>query len=107
MGPLLVELVTEAIELQLLGPHRVRRWARGFCFEGAMHALMTPVLLGLARFDELRQDTESHPPGRMPRQSGQRVGGERHAIVGADELRQAVLLEDPGKHGLGVDDRGR
>jgi hypothetical protein len=31
---------------------------------------------------------------------------ERHAVVGADALRQAVLLEKPGKHWFCLGNRG-
>jgi len=47
-----VEFLPEAIEAALLRQPSVRRWARRFGFEGAMHALMAPVLLRLSRLDE-------------------------------------------------------
>lgn len=65
-----------------------------------MHPLVAPVLLRIAGFDQLWQYPKAHPPSGEPGQPGQRVGGKRHTIVGADELRQSVLLEQPSKHRL-------
>ena len=54
-----------------------------------MHAFMPAVLLGAAGLDELGQDAQAHPPGRELREPRQGVGGEGHAVVGADAQRQA------------------
>lgn len=54
MRSLVIELVTEAIKPGLLRPQRVRVRPCGLGLEGSMHALMSPVLLRLARFNELR-----------------------------------------------------
>jgi len=82
-----VELLPEVIELTLLRTTVRRRGASGFGFEGPMHAFMPTVLLGLPRFDELGEDPEAHPPRGELRESRKRVGGEGHAVVGADPLR--------------------
>jgi hypothetical protein len=35
---------------------------RGFFLQGQMHAFMTAVLLGMARFDPFNADAEPQPP---------------------------------------------
>jgi hypothetical protein len=61
--PLAVKLLAETVELTLLtGQIRCRR-AGGFRFPRTMHSLATTILLGFARFNELRQYAEPHPHG--------------------------------------------
>jgi hypothetical protein len=60
-----IEFLTEAIELTLLSSQIGSRWASGFRFQSAMHALVTTILLGFARLDKLWQDAEPDPPGRQ------------------------------------------
>jgi transposase len=79
--PLLVELLPEVVELALLRPATARWRARRLGLERAVHALVTPVLLRLARLDELGQHPKAHPPGRELRQARQGVGREGHSVL--------------------------
>src|SRR5467141_2028714 len=68
-----------------------------------MHALMTAVLLRMARLDALNANAQPEPPDRELAQVEERVGGsEGHAIIAADVGRQAALLKKPLKHGKRV-----
>src|SRR5512138_3782604 len=107
MRSLVIELHTEMIELALLRTDRRSRWTGGLGFERAMHALVPSVLLRLAGLDELGQHAQAYPPCRQARQSRQRVGRERHPVVGANALRQAVLTEQPREHRLRQCNSGR
>jgi len=102
-----VELLPEVIELTLLRTTGRRRGASGFGLEGPVQPLMPTVLVGLPRFDEFGEDPEAHPPRGELRESGQRVGGEMHAVVGADPLRLAELFEQAGEHRFGLPDSRR
>ena len=59
-----------------------------------MHPFVATVLLWGSRLDEVGQDAELDPPDRELRQSTQRHGGERHAVIGADAVRQPELVEE-------------
>jgi hypothetical protein len=64
-----------------------------------MHALVAAVLLRMAGLDALDLDAEPQPPDRELGQIEEGVRTrERHAIIGADGLGQAVLLEDGLEH---------
>lgn len=67
MGPLKVEFLYEVIESLLL----LKQVAAGrlgcFEFKGAMHPLVTSVLLRGSRLDSLQLDSQAHPPDRKPR----------------------------------------
>ena len=65
MGALLVKLLAEGVELALLSRQIGSRGTRRLSLQGAMHALVSTVLLGFARLDELGQDSEPDPPGRQ------------------------------------------
>jgi hypothetical protein len=68
-----------------------------------MHALMTAVLLRMARLDPFDADTEPEPPDRQLAQVEQGVSGSKgHTIIAADVGRQAALLKKPFKHGESV-----
>src|SRR3546814_3711527 len=74
----------------------------GFLFEGEVHALVTAVLLRLSRLDALDGDTEPEPPHRQLRQVEEGVGaGEGDAVVGANGVGQAPLLEQLLERGDG------
>ena len=50
------------------------------------------------------RDAQPQPPDRQLAQAEQGMGaGEGHAVVGADGLGQAELLEDALEHGEGID----
>ena len=67
-----------------------------------MHALVAAVLLGMARLDALDGNAEAQPPdgefGQI--EEGVRTG-EGDAVVGANGLGQAALLEEPLEGGEG------
>ncbi len=94
---LVIELITEGIELALLCGQAARGRPGGFGFEGTVHALMASVLLGLAGLDELREDAKTNPPCRERRETGERVGGEGNAVVSADPDGEAEFLEEAGE----------
>jgi hypothetical protein len=84
---------TDVVELSRLGAKRCPRRSGGVGLQRALQALMTAMLWRCARFNELRQDAQAHPPRRPWGQPGKGVGGERHPVVGADALRQAECFE--------------
>ena len=59
---LTVELPAEAVEAALLGAAGGCRRARRFGLQCPMHPFMAAILLGLARFDQLRPDAEADEP---------------------------------------------
>ena len=68
-----------------------------------MHALMTAVLLRMARLNPFNADAQPQPPDGQLAQIEQGVGGsEGHTVVTADVARQATLLKKPLKHGESV-----
>ena len=69
MRSVVIEFLTEAVELTLLSRQIGSGGAGGFRFQSAMHALVTTILLGFTRLDKLRQDAEPDPPGRQLGQS--------------------------------------
>src|SRR5881409_2350020 len=76
-------------------PRRARR--RGF--EGFVHPLVPAILLRMRGLDQFGADAESHPPHGERRQSAQRIGGKRLAVIGADPLREAVAAKQALKDG--------
>jgi hypothetical protein len=59
-----------------------------------MHPFMAPVLLGMAGGDALEPNAQPQPPDRQLAQAVERVRrGKGHAVVGADGVRQAEILE--------------
>lgn len=96
-----VELVAEAREAPLLGREGRRRRPGGFSLQGSMHAFMATVLFGMRGLDELGGDAETDPPDGESRQAAERAGGERDPVVGADDLREAVCLEQAPEDRVG------
>ena len=70
VGAFVVEFLAEDVEAPLLGGAITGRWARGLGLEGPVHALVSPILLGFARFDEFGQDPD--PKGRQRGETGER-----------------------------------
>ena len=99
MRALVVVLTAEAIEARLLCRLVVLRWPGGFGFEGAVHALVRPVLLRSPRCNALMADAERDPPHGELAQAAEGRGGERRAVVGANGLGQAILLEQAREDG--------
>ncbi len=73
-----------------------RRWLHGFQ-KREVKALVSAVLLRMARIDPFMPDAELDPPHRQRRQAGGPGRGKRRTVVRADHLRQAVLAERPLK----------
>ena len=100
---LVVELSDEAVELALLRSEAVRWRPGGLVLERAVHALMTAILLRMARLNAFNADPQPEPPDGKLAQLEQGVGrSEGNAVIAADVRRQAALLEKPLKHGKGV-----
>ena len=57
MGPFVIKLLQEGVELGLLLQDVGTRRASGFSLQGQMHAFMTAVLLGMARTNPLNRDS--------------------------------------------------
>ena len=95
MRALGVELLEEVVEAGLLlqAVHAGRPGC--FLLQGEVHALVTAVLLRMARFDALDGDAEAEPPDRQLGEVEERVrAGERNAIIGADGAWQPALAEE-------------
>src|SRR4249920_419895 len=88
---LLVVLAPEAIEGVLLRAP-VGGWRTGsLLLQGAVHAFVPPVLLGMAGLNAFRPNAQLQPPHRQARQSAQRARCEGRAVVATNGLRHAVL----------------
>ena len=94
MWPVGVEAGEELVEPGLLLEHVGGRRFGRFALQGEVHALMAAILLGVAGFDPFDLDAEAQPPDRELAQpvDGMRRG-KRDAVVGANHLREAKLLE--------------
>src|SRR2546428_472825 len=99
---LVIERLAEDVEAALLRREAARRRARGLRLQGPVHPFMPAVLVRAPGLDELRQDAETYPPRREPRQAGQRGRGERHAVVAANPPRQPILVEQPCEDRFGL-----
>src|SRR5690606_19905750 len=89
-----VEVPPPLGEARVLPRHGLGRRMNGFLFQGTMHPLMHTVLLRSPGANALRIDAQVNPPDRERRQAGNRVRiAERHSVVAANDLRQAVLLK--------------
>jgi len=79
---LVVEDVAKVVEAALLCAKRCRRRFRRVLLEGAMHPLVTTVLLRSACLNALVHDPKLHPSEREFRQSQEPCARKRCAIVG-------------------------
>jgi hypothetical protein len=68
MRPHLVVLLAETLQGSLLRTPVPGRGRRHFLLQGAMHALVPPVLLGMSGGDAFRHNPQLDPPHRQPRQ---------------------------------------
>jgi hypothetical protein len=93
-----VELLAEGVEAALLGALIGPGRPSGGGLERPMHALVSGILLRVAGLDELGVNAAPEEPHAELGEPGQRAAGKRRAIVGADPLGQAVVLEEPGEH---------
>src|SRR5580698_9737734 len=65
-----------------------------------MHAFVATVLLRMAGLDTLDGNAEAKPPNGKPTQVEEAIrGSKRDAVVGANGLGQAALLEEAFKGG--------
>jgi hypothetical protein len=90
-------LLAQGAEFGLLGTQAVCRRTSGLCFYGAVLALPASVRQGLTGLDELREDTAPDPPSGRRWETGEEVGGDGTAVIGADPLGQAKLLKGKGE----------
>ena len=78
MGPLVVELFEESVELALLLQAVAARGARGLRFERQVHAFMAAVLLRMAGLDAFDGNAQPQPPdgesGKLKRPLGEAKG---------------------------------
>src|SRR5215218_5364071 len=100
MRTLPVELLPESVEATLLDGEIRSQWINGGCLQTAVHALMTPVLTGLARTDALRTNTEPDPPLGQRADAAHRQRGKRRAVIGSNAIRQAIFAKRPLHPGL-------
>src|SRR5258705_13724193 len=88
MGPRLVVFLAETVKRLLLRPPVGGRRTRRLLLQGAMHALVPPILLRMSR-----RDAQLHPPHRQPRQPRYRPRGERRAVVAAHRFWHSILAK--------------
>ena len=94
MWAFVVELVHEGLETSLLLQAILLWWSGSLLLQGQVHALVSAVLLRVARLDALDGNAEAQPPDRELAEIEQGIGtGEGNAIVGADGERQSALGE--------------
>ena len=98
VGALVVVQRPEGVEGALLGGERAAGRADRVGLQGLVHPLVGAVLLRVSRQDPLVLDPELQPPDIELGEAVDAAGGERHAVIGADRLRQAKgaegVLED-------------
>src|SRR5215510_1369142 len=96
----MVVLLDEAVEaLLLLQQCRGGRAGR-LGLEDPVHPFVLPVLLRMRRLYALGPDTQTQPTNRESAETEHALARERHAVVGADDLRQAVASESSFEHQL-------
>jgi hypothetical protein len=61
--PLAVELLAEALKLELLSLPNAGGRAGGFCLQRPVQAFLAAILLGFAGLDALGEDAQADPPG--------------------------------------------
>src|SRR5580658_3940871 len=95
MRPHVVVVMPEAVHRPLLVRHRLLRRRRGLLLERQMHALVSPVLLRLARLDAFRRDSELNPPHTQPREPTDGLAREGRAVVGPDPKGKTEFAKRP------------
>ena len=101
MWALVIVLAAEAIEARLLSLLVVRWWPGRFGLEGAVQALVPPVLRWAPRFNTLMPAAELDPPhGELAQAAAGRCSA-RGAIVRAHGIRQAIRPEQALEDGAG------
>ena len=89
--------MTETIQLALLTAPVGGRLH--LLLQGAVHALVPPVLLRVSGLDALVRDAELGPPHGQPRQASNGRAGKRRTVIGAYRPRQPILAEGGFKDG--------
>src|SRR6266550_1053639 len=79
-----VVLPLERVEVPLLDPTAVANRLDRFAFEGAMHPLVSAVLLRTTGTDPLMENAQAHPPDVEIGEPVDRGRRERDTVVGAD-----------------------
>jgi hypothetical protein len=97
-GPDRVVLRLKDLEALLLGPPGGRRGAGRRPLERPVHPFVPAVLLRMSRIDQFRVNPQLDPPHAQLRQPSEGLGGERDAVVGPENLGQAVFLKESPKH---------
>src|SRR5258708_4958541 len=87
---LLVGMPAKVIEADLAVGWVSGSWAVRLFLQGAMHALVPPILLRRSGADEVRFDAELEPPGRQPGQTARTGRPERCSIIAADRKREPI-----------------
>lgn len=105
--PRMVALFADVVELRLLGAQVGAGRSGGVGFQGARPALVTTVLWGGTGFHARRQDAPAPPPGGPLGPPGTGVGGERHAVIGANPPRHATFVAHTEADGCGLRDAWR
>jgi len=102
--PVLIELLSEGIELSLLLQEIGAGGSSGFLLEREMHAFMTSVLLWMAGANAFDGDAQTQPPDRELGEIEQTIRRRKgDTVVGTDGLRQTPFLEKTLKgHKCGV-----
>jgi hypothetical protein len=94
MGPLLVEDAPKGVEAPLLGAEVLAGGAGGVGLEGAVHALVSAVLVGTGRLDQLGPDPELDPVDGELGESGDGNGREGDPVVALDDAGKPVDPEE-------------
>jgi hypothetical protein len=102
VGPTAVVPLDEGVEPGLLLKHVGGGGLGGFRLQGEMHAFVAAVLVGMTGLDALGVDAEAQPPDGECAEAIDGVGrGKGHAVVGANGLREAKVLERALEDGEG------
>lgn len=107
MGALVVVRTAAAVDACWWCRLVVRRWPGGFSLEGAVPALVCPVLLWAPRFKALRAAAKRDPPHGELAQAAEGRGGEWRAVVRAHRVGQAIVREQGREDGAGLHLLGR
>ena len=102
-----IEVIDEDIEAMLLSLMIGFRRTCSLGLECAMEAFMTSILPRFARLDALMDNAEPNPPGAQLGQTQHSMRGEGYSVVGANRIRQSILVERDLEvtHGLLAADR--
>jgi hypothetical protein len=93
VGALLVVLESKPIKHLLLSLSVAGRRSRRLVLQRSVHALMTSILLGMARLDLQRLDPQPDPPHRQPRESRHSRRRKRSPIIGHNRPGEPRLSE--------------